>query len=294
MLRINHSRGDSLLDVIDRSQYPTVTVVVLNYNSLVHLHDNLDSLMQLDYPPDQVELLLADNASSDGSPEWVTAHYPIVRIVRNSSNLGFAAGNNRGAQAARGEWIAFLNPDTRVAPNWLSELIEPALRDPEVMCVASKMLSWDGATIDFGDAAINFMGWGCQPGYGSPRINEFDQPKELLFACGGALLIKRQVFLQAGGFDPDYYAYYEDVDLGWRLWLLGHKIAFAPHAIVYHRHHGSWDAVSSLKRWVLSERNTLFTIIKNYDDQNLARILPAALLLVMQRAYLDIRPDLGA
>ena len=278
----------------DQKLYPTVTVVVLNYNSQVHLRDNLDSLTQLDYPPDRVELLLADNASDDGSPDWVAAHYPNVRITRNDSNLGFAAGNNMGAQAARGEWVVFLNPDTRVAPNWLSELIRPTRCDPEIICVASKMLSWEGAKIDFADAAINFMGWGCQPGYGSSRINEFNQTKDLLFACGGALLIKRQEFLRAGGFDPAFYAYYEDVDLGWRLWLMGHRVVFAPHAVVYHRHHGSWNAVSDIKRWVLSERNTLFTIIKNYDDQNLAQVLPAALLLVMQRAYLDIQPSLKA
>ncbi len=278
----------------DQEYYPTVTVVILNYNSQVHLRDNLDSLLQLDYPSDRLELLLADNASSDGSPAWVAAHYPGVRIALNGSNLGFAAGNNLGAQAARGEWVAFLNPDTRVAPSWLSELIQPVLRDPEVVCVASKMLSWDGAKIDFADAAINFMGWGCQPGYGSSRVAEFNRPKDLLFACGGALLIKRREFLRAGGFDRAFYAYYEDVDLGWRLWLMGYKIVFAPRAVVYHRHHGSWDAVSEIKRWVLSERNTLFTIIKNYDDQNLAQVLPAALLLVLQRAYLDVRPNLEA
>lgn len=108
------------------------------------------------------------------------------------------------------------------------------------------------------------------------------------------MLIKRSVFLEVGGFDEDYFAYYEDVDLGWRLWLTGYKVTFAPNAIVYHRHHGSWNSVSSVKRWQLAERNTLFTIIKNYDDDSLARALPAALLLMMQRAYLDVPIDPAA
>jgi GT2 family glycosyltransferase len=273
------------------TEYPTISIIVLNYNSLMHLRDCLDSLLRLDYRPDRLEVLLADNASSDRSVEWVTAHYPIVRIVQNGSNLGFAGGNNAAAKAARGDWVAFLNPDTRVEPNWLSELIQPALRDPDIVCVASKMLTWDGAAIDFADAAINFMGWGCQPGFGSRDLSQADREKDLLFACGGALLIERQTFLDAGGFDADYFAYFEDVDLGWRLWLQGQRVAYAPRAVVYHRHHGSWESVSDLKRWRLAERNTLFTAIKNYDDDSLARVLPAALLLLVQRAYLDVRPD---
>ncbi|HEX6386583.1 MAG TPA: glycosyltransferase family 2 protein [Anaerolineae bacterium] len=275
------------------SSFPSVSVIVLNYNSMAHLSDNLASLHQLDYPADRLEIVLADNASSDGSTEWVAANYPAVRIVENNANLGFAAGNNAGARAAGGEWIAILNPDTRVQPDWLAELVQPALADPDVVCVASRMLSWDGVTIDFADAAMNFMGWGCQPGYSSRRLDDFSTDKEILFAVGGAMLIKRQVFLDAGGFDPDFFAYYEDVDLGWRLWLMGHKVALATRAVVYHRHHGSWGDVADAQKWLLAERNTLFTVIKNYADDTLARVLPATLLLALQRAYLDVRPDPG-
>jgi GT2 family glycosyltransferase len=273
-----------------QQEKPLVSVIVLNYNGLEHLPHNLDALLQQDYPSEQIEVLLVDNASTDGSVEWVAAHFPSVRILRNETNLGFAAGNMAGARAARGEWIAFLNPDTRAAPNWLSELIQPALRDPGVIAIASRMLSWDGNTIDFADAAMNFMGWGCQPGYGSPRLHDFQQDKYVLFACGGAMLVKRRVFLEVGGFDPDFFAYSEDVDLGWRLWLMGHKVALAASAVVHHRHHGTWANVSDAKRWVLAERNALYTIIKNYSDANLVRILPAALLLMLQRAFLDVRP----
>ena len=179
--------------------YPTISVVVLNYNSLAHLQYNLESLQQSDYPRDHLEIVLADNGSTDGSLDWVAAHYPTVRIVRNGANLGFAEGNTVGARAARGEWVAFLNPDTRVKPDWLTELIQLTLHNPDVVCVASRMLTWDGEAIDFADAALNFMGWGCQPGYGSRRLSDFERDKELLFACGGAMLIKRQVFLDAGG-----------------------------------------------------------------------------------------------
>lgn len=275
----------------NNNQLPFISIIVLNYNSLAHLRDNLDSLLTLAYPIDHLEILLVDNASTDDSIKWVTAHYPVVRIIENGANLGYAGGNNAGVQAARGEWVVILNPDMRVEPDWLAELVRPLPQDPTIACVAAKVLSWDGQTIDFADAAINFMGWGCQPGYGSRHLADYNSSKPLLFANGGAMLVKRDFFLALGGFDADYFAYYEDVDLGWRLWLSGHRVVFAPKAIVYHRHHGSWQHVNAAKKWVLSERNTLFTIIKNFDDDNLARVLPAALLLLAQRAYLDILPD---
>ncbi|MDX1613304.1 MAG: glycosyltransferase family 2 protein [Candidatus Promineifilaceae bacterium] len=270
---------------------PTVSILILNYNSMTHLQTNLDSVFALDYPADRMEIILVDNDSTDGSVAWVAEQYPPVKIVQNKQNLGFAAGNNAGAAAATGEWLAILNPDTRVRPDWLQELVRPTQQDPAVTSVASKMLNWDGTAVDFGDAAINFMSWGNQPGIGEPDLGQFQRPKPLLFACGGAMLIRRSVFLEVEGFDPDFFAYFEDVDLGWRLWLLGYRIVYAPQAVVYHRHHGSWDSVNDVKRWVLAERNTLYTVCKNYNDDNLSRILPAALLLVLQRAFLDVHAD---
>ncbi len=270
---------------------PSISVLILNYNGQEHLTACFDSLLELHYPPDRIEILLVDNASTDGSVDWVIDRYPMVRVVQNGANLGFAAGNTVGAQAAQGEWIAFLNPDTRVEPDWLLELVRPALRDPAVVCVASKMLAWDGCKIDYADAAINFMGWGCQPGFGSTRLSDFNQDKAVLFACGGAMLIKKQVFLEVGGFDTDFFAYYEDVDLGWRLWLMGYQVAYAGRAVVYHRHHGSWSTVNNVKRWVLAERNALYTTIKNYDEAHLTRVLPGTLLLTLYRAYLDLQLD---
>lgn len=270
---------------------PAVTILILNYNSMRHLPDNLASLAQLNYPSEKIEILLADNASTDDSLSWVQQNYPHVRIIQNGRNLGFAAGNNAGIQAATHEWVAILNPDTRVHPDWLRELVKPIQQDSSITAVAAKMLTWDGTAVDFADAALNYIGWGNQPDLGSTNLNAHNTPKPLLFACGGAMLIHRDTFLQLGGFDPDYFAYFEDVDLGWRLALAGHTTQFAPNAIVYHRHHGSWEGVAAAKKWLLSERNTLATLIKNYDDANLARILPAALLLLLQRAYLDVRPD---
>ncbi|MFQ5578631.1 MAG: glycosyltransferase family 2 protein, partial [Anaerolineae bacterium] len=264
---------------------PSVTVIVLNYNTRRHLQTCFESLQQTDYPPGKLQLMLVDNASHDDSLAFMAANFPDVTVVKNSRNLGFAGGNNAGARAARGELVAFLNPDMRVDPGWLAPLVSAVQGRPEVACAAAKILTWDGKHIDFGGSAMNLFGFGYQVGWGDPAPAHAE-PREILAPCGGAMLIDRQVFLQAGGFDEDYFAYYEDTDLGWRLWVLGHKVMYVPQAVVYHIHHGAWGKEADEKRRVLYERNALYSIIKNYEDASLQKILPAALLLFIRRARL--------
>lgn len=283
---------------------PTVTVVVLNYNGLKHLDTCFTSLLALDYPRDRLELMLVDNGSWDGSLDFIRERFPQVRLEETGANLGFARGNNYGAERATGEYVAFLNNDTRVEPDWLLELVRgmEAGQERGVVCTSSLMLDWEGKRIDFQAGALNFHGFGFQPSYGLPVETALPgyfpgtttsrkpgseaqrpQPQDLLFACGGAMLIRRDLFLHVGGFDPDYFAFFEDVDLGWRLWILGHRVALVPTAVTYHRHHGTAGSIPHHRVQVLYERNALYTIYKNYNDANLERILPAALLLLGQR-----------
>lgn len=270
-------------------ELPKITVIVLNFNGKTHLETCFQSLLQMDYPAGKLELMLVDNASSDGSVELMRARFPSVRIVENPENLGFAAGNNAGAQAATGDYVAFLNNDTRVDPQWLRELIQPCLQEHAAVCAASKILDWDGKKVDFVGAAINFHGFAFQPEHG--LLDLAHAQRELIFACGGAMLIRRDVFLELGGFDEDYFIYFEDMDLGWRLWLAGYKVVLAPKAIVYHRLHATMDAFSGFRKWVLFERNALVTLIKNYDDDNLAKVLPGALMLMIARATRFMRAN---
>lgn len=269
-----------------QADLPTASVIVLNYNTCEHLEACFRSLQTLIYPKDKLELILVDNASTDASVATMQANFAEVKVIVNDKNYGFSGGNNIGAQKAQGEVIAFLNPDMRVDPRWLVELVKLLAADPEIAVAGSKILSWDGQTIDFAGGAANFYGYGYQNGFGQESQGNFDQVKPTLFVCGGAMLARRQVFLEVGGFDDDFFAYYEDVDLGWRLWILGYKIIFAPAAVVYHHHHGSWQKVSHEKRRVLYERNAFFTMLKNYEQAQLNQILPAALLLLIKRTYL--------
>ena len=261
---------------------PSVTVIVLNYNGKEYLSDCLTSLFALDYPGESLEVLVVDNGSSDGSGRYLAENFPSAGLIQLSNNVGFAKGNNIGAQSATGEYLALLNNDMRVDQHWLSRMVEAIQAEDDVACVGSKILTWDGKATDFTGGVLNFYGMGFQP----ESDDSSDDLRETLFACGGAILIERQVFTESGGFDEDYFAYFEDVDLGWRLWVLGYRVLLVPQAVAYHRGHATGKKFAAEKRALLYERNALYTIIKNYGDEALGRVLPVALLLTARRSTL--------
>ncbi|NLF10410.1 MAG: glycosyltransferase family 2 protein [Anaerolineaceae bacterium] len=269
----------------------STTIIVLGYNSKAYLQDCFASLQAMDGAA-KARLLFVDNASQDGSVSWMKEHFPEVEILRNPANLGFCGGNNAGARHARTEWIGFLNPDMRVAPDWLAQFALVA-QDPTVDAVASRIMNWDGSLVDFGGSAMNFYGYGMQEGIGEAPPPSALEDRDVLFACGGAMFVRRDLFLEAGGFDEDYFAFFEDMDLGWRLWVLGYRVRYAARMVVYHHHHGSWGQVPRRERQTLYERNTLASVLKNYEDATLAKVLPAALLLSGYRAFLTsgLDPD---
>jgi GT2 family glycosyltransferase len=267
------------------SELPFISIIVVNLNGRALLGECLDALIVQDYAQDKIEIILVDNGSTDDSVAFVRDAYPSVRVIEARHNLGFAGGNNRGAQAGTGEYLALINNDARADPGWLSAMVEAAQDQPDVVCVAAKMLSGDGKTIDFIGPVMNLYGRAFQIDEGLPATPGFyDEPRELLAACGGAMLICRDVFLQLGGFDEDYIAYYEDVDLGWRLWLSGYRVMFAPKAVVYHKGHQAGSRFAVEQRYALSEVNALRCVIKNYEEQNLMRVLPLSLFLGVRRS----------
>ena len=267
------------------SELPSVTVAILNYNGLEHLAGCFSSLADIDYPPERLELVLLDNASTDGSVAYVKGHYPKVRVVVSSQNVGFAGGNNLAAREATGRYIVFLNNDMRVEAQFVRHLVKAVQSAPDVVCAGAKILNWDGSRLDFAGSAADFAGHAYQFGLGQPLTHDtYTEMQPTLYACGGAMIVEREVFLRVGGFDENHFIYYEDLDLGWRLWVLGYEVVFAPDALVNHRHHGTMSSFSDYRKWVLFKRNSLYTIIKNYSDENLGRVLSATLLATVEGA----------
>lgn len=265
---------------------PLVSLITVNLNGREHLEPFLASVFAQDFPEEQLEVIVVDNGSSDGSVDLVQALHSSVKVIRNEGNLGFAKANNQGAEAARGRYLALLNNDMRLDPNWVARMVR-CLEEtpPDAVCAGSLILNWDGSLIDFGGASMAFNGVGFQTHANAPaEIAEPDLfPETMLFACGGALMVERDRYLETGGFDEDFFAYLEDVDFGWRLWVLGFRVAFCPEAIAYHRHNATSDRFDSYRKAVLVERNALYSVLKNYDDESLSAVLPGSLLLAFKR-----------
>jgi len=266
---------------------PRVAVVIPNYNGAGFLSACLDSVAAQDYPRDRVETIVVDNGSTDATFD-VLARYPWARVVRNDENLGFAAAVNAGAQASDAECLALANNDMRLDPAWVRQLVAAYAPAEGFLCVAGVILDSSGERVDFAGGYVTFHGMAGQLGFGQPleEVSIVDG-RELLFACGGSMLVDRSLFLELGGFDPAYFAYFEDVDFGWRLALAGHKVRLAAGAKAFHHHHGTSSSFQLHQRMVLYERNALYTLFKNLDERNAYRLLAAALCLMCERAFLD-------
>jgi GT2 family glycosyltransferase len=267
---------------------PLVSIITVNLNGRNHLARFLDSIVAQDYPRDRIEVLVVDNGSSDGSLDLVRTDHPQVRVLTNATNVGFARANNQGAAQARGHYLALLNNDTRLDPKWVSQMVSCLESAPaDVVCVGSMMVTWDGSRVDFGGATLAFNGIGFQRDSGRPVHASVEaEPEEMLFACGGALMVERDVFLATGGFDDDFFAYLEDVDFGWRLWVLGFRVLFCPYAIAYHRHNATSSRFDEYRKNVLIERNALYCMFKNYDADTLSTVLAPSLLLMVKHMAL--------
>ncbi len=250
---------------------PLISVIVLNYNGRRWLGGCLDALArQSDVPP--FEVVVVDNASTDRSAETVReyatrpagpdAAFEELRLVESAANLGFAAGNNLGARAARGELLAFLNNDTEPEAAWLGALHRALVERPAFALATSRLVFLDdpGMVDSAGDGYLR-AGGAFKHGYGAPAALALES-REVFGACGGAFLIRRALYESLGGFDERFFMVYEDVDLSYRARLMGHRCWYAADAVV--RHAGSATlGVASAAAVFYGQRNLEWTWIKN-------------------------------
>jgi GT2 family glycosyltransferase len=262
------------------------SIPVVSWNGREHLALCLPTLLAQRVPGLEVEILVLDNGSSDGSVELVRNEYPSVRLVESAKNLGFAAANNRLAELATGEALVLVNNDVRAEPGWLAALVDAWRAAPaDVAAVAGRIVDWEGDRLDFGHGIATFDGHALALDQGRPvGVARVPSPgEELLFGCGGNLLVKRAAFLDAGGFDERYFSYFEDVDLGWRLWAGGERVIACPGATLRHRLSATSERLGNSRRGSLFERNALWTVVKNLEDGLRERLLPAILLTFLAR-----------
>ncbi|MDH5662237.1 MAG: glycosyltransferase family 2 protein [Elusimicrobiota bacterium] len=262
-----------------------VSIIIVTRNHLEHLEDCLKSVMNLGYP--HFKIILADNNSTDGGPEFVQEKFPSVKVLRFDKNYGFAEGNNRAIKQARGDYIFLLNPDTKVEPECVNKLVEVMEEDKGIGICMPKMLMFNEPSVINSTGIIaNEILQGRDRGAWELDCGQYDKEEQIIGACGAAMFIRRNLFEKIGYFDRFYFAYYEDLDFSIRTWSVGYKVVFVPEAIVYHKYR-------PFRKDILNEyidhRNRLRMMLKNMRLPILLWMLPKSLYTDTKSIYRHLR-----
>ncbi|MEK6374174.1 MAG: glycosyltransferase [Acidobacteriota bacterium] len=231
-------------------------------------------------------ITVVDNGSTDGSIGAIKKQFPEVRLLPLGSNRGFTGGLAAALVRSAARNVIFLNNDALPEPGWLIALVDSMERaSDDVVSVGGKIIDLSGEMIDFIGGVLTFDGHAFQNGFRYPAGSREEPPAgaEILFACGGNMISRREPLLARGGFDDDYFAYLEDVDFGWRTWISGGRVLFEPAAVVRHASSATSNRLGDFERGVLFERNALQTILKNAEE--LRDVAGAALFAYLHRLH---------
>lgn len=270
------------------SRSSLISVVILNYNGRHLLRRCLNSVFRSAYP--LFEVIVVDNASQDGSVEYLReayTHEKRLQIIQNSANLGFAEGNNIGAQAAKGNYIVFLNNDTEVDRLWLKESVKVFESDQRIGACQSKLLLMrNPRLLDCAGGLLDYLGFPRGRGDSVEDNGQYDEVEEIFHAKGAAIMVKRDLFEEVGLFDPSFFYYYEEIDLCWRIRLKGYKVVFAPKSIVYHSVGSSTAKHDASLKAFHATKNNIVMLIKNYNFRNMVKRIPIVLFLRLNESAL--------
>lgn len=269
----DESRGDG----------PDLSVVLVTHNSAEALPRTLRALHRELRPGD--ELIVCDNASSDGSAELVSRLAPDAVIAEPRENLGFGAGSNLAAARATRELLLFLNPDNVVAEGFRDAIEQPLLEDRGWAAWQGLVTDEDGATLNSLGGVVHFTGIAWAGGAGRPRSMAPAGPREVPFASGACLAIRREAWIELGGFSAPYFLYHEDTDLGLRLWLAGHRSGIEPRARCDH----DYEFAKGAHKWRFLERNRWATIIRCYPARLLLLVAPALIATEVALVLVAVR-----
>lgn len=256
------------------SSTPLISIIIVCWNSGKHIPRCLESVSRQTLQ--NFEIILVDNGSTDNSTAGLEERFPSIRIrtERLAHNLGFAGGNNVGASLARGKWLVLLNADAFPEPNWLSELVAASERNPQFSAFSSRQLQAENPMIlDGAGDAYHVSGMAWRIGLGYPADNCGLTPRNIFSSCAAAAMYLKNAFLEVGGFDEDFFSYYEDVDLGFRLQLSGYRCLYVPQAIVHHVGSSTFGVKSDFA-FYYSHRNMVWTYFKNMPSLLLWWYLP--------------------
>jgi len=263
---------------------PSVAVVILNWNGKHHLQQFLPSVLASTYP--NMQVVVADNASTDDSLVFLQQYYPQVCTIRLKENHGFARGYNQALQQVTADYYVLLNSDVEVTPAWIEPIIDIMKRDEAIAACQPKILAYSNkVAFEYAGAA---GGWMDAFGYPFARgrvfdiceadKGQYDTTKEVFWASGAALFIKSDVYHHLNGFDEYFFAHQEEIDLCWRIQLYGKKVYCCPQSVVYHVGGGTLPRGNSRKTY-LNFRNNQIMLFKNMPWSEKWWKIPIRLLL---------------
>jgi GT2 family glycosyltransferase len=249
------------------------SVIIPVWNGINDLPACLAALAAQSHAPR--EIIAVDNASTDGSADWIANHHPTVRLIRNEENEGFGGACNRGLAAANGNVLVLLNQDTLVRPEWLEALVKVLAENTDIGIAGSKALYPDG-TIQHAGATLDKRATSTHLGYHQKDDGQFDRMTDCDFVTGASLALHRQLYEQIGGFDPGFFpAYLEDVDLCYRARAAGWRVVYAPRSVLIHNERSS-AATPDYAGALLYHRHRLRFVCKHWSAERLRdEFLPA-------------------
>jgi GT2 family glycosyltransferase len=263
-----------------------IAIVILNWNGKGHLENYLPSVVKYG-STENSEIIIADNGSTDDSCSFLQNNYPAIRIIRMDKNYGFAGGYNKALEGVEADLLCLLNSDVEVTNGWLDPVVKLFSSDDKIAAIQPKILSdRNRLMFEHAGAAGGFI-----DKYGFPfcrgRImnaiefenGQYNQTTDIFWASGACLFIRADVFRSSGGFDADYFAHMEEIDLCWRLKNKGYRIIYSPDSKVYHYGGATLD-YNNPRKLFLNFRNSLWTLYKNYTGEHLR-------LMMMRRMLID-------
>lgn len=260
-------------------------VVILNWNGLSYLQQFLPVLIT-HTTRDDVDLYVADNHSDDASVEFLNSHFPQIKVIQLDQNYGFAGGYNRALALIEASYYLLLNSDVEVTAGWLDVMIEHLDNHPQIAACQPKILDFrKRSCFEHAGAAggfIDFLGYPFCRGRLLNVVEEdhgqYDQAINVFWATGACLMVRAEVFRDCGGFDPDFFAHMEEIDLCWRIKNAGHQIACLPFSAIYHVGGGTLQQEHPHKTY-LNFRNNLFMLYKNLPSQSFYAVMAVRFFL---------------
>jgi GT2 family glycosyltransferase len=242
-----------------KTEYPLVSIIILNYNQLKVTCEFIDSARSLEYP--NYEIIMVDNASKEDPTFAIQSRYPEVRLIRNQINLGFTGGNNVGINAARGDYFLIINNDTEVVPDLIERMLEPFAKDARVGVVSPKIRYHSHRHIIqyAGYTEVNpFTGRNKTIGLMEEDNGQFDTPGHTAYAHGAAMMVKREVVETVGAMPDIFFIYYEELDWSAHIRRAGYQVYYQPTALIFHKESVTMGKESPMKVYFQNRNRILF------------------------------------